>query len=174
MVLVSIVLDQFLVLAQTWWLGEWADQYDPRHPEDASNVSVSLTFEVERRKADADGRFYRTLPSSFRLPRSSSISSTIASWSSEELLLCPSGSLFGLEELFEGPRLFSSFLHATGTSRLTLLLHVASLQWNGYSQEAFDERLLSYPSMARQFVFSLPLLQNPSRRLTTRPLLPFQ
>ncbi|KAL7413558.1 P-loop containing nucleoside triphosphate hydrolase protein [Mrakia frigida] len=41
-VLTSIVLDQFLVLAQTWWLGEWADQYDPRHPEDASNVSVKF------------------------------------------------------------------------------------------------------------------------------------
>jgi len=41
-VLSSIVLDQFLVLAQTWWLGQWANQYDPKHPEDASNVSVSL------------------------------------------------------------------------------------------------------------------------------------
>lgn len=42
-VLTSIILDQFLVLAQTWWLGQWADQYDPKHPEDASKVSVSAS-----------------------------------------------------------------------------------------------------------------------------------
>ena len=41
-VLASLFLDQFLVLAQTWWLGQWAEQYDPRHPEDASNVSVKF------------------------------------------------------------------------------------------------------------------------------------